>query len=80
MRVYHEALSMAETKRNKDRIYQDDLCFKIDIKPGSRDSMPLMIVTFREASNYSPDKHEWVPKVKELKFLTQTLKKISAPS
>lgn len=67
-------------KRGRKRIYQEDLCFEIRIKPGSRDSKPLMIVVFREASNYTPDTHEWVPKLNELEFLTQTLKRISVSS
>jgi len=72
---------MSEIERKtKKRIYQEDLCFDIKIKPGSRDSKPLMIVAFREASNYTPGKHEWVPKISELEFLTQTLKRISVPS
>lgn len=72
---------MAESKRKgKKRIYQDDLCFKIGIKPGSRDSKPLMIVTFNEASNYTPETHTWVPKLNEVEFLTQTLKRISVKS
>lgn len=72
---------MTEGKNKaKERIYQEDLCFDINIKPGSRDSKPLMIVTFKEASNYTPDTHEWVPKLKELEFITQTLKRISVKS
>jgi hypothetical protein len=67
-------------KKTRKRIYQEDLCFDIKIKPGSRDSKPLMIVAFREASNYTPEKHEWVPKLSELEFLTQTLKRISVAS
>lgn len=67
-------------KKVTKRIYQEDLCFEIKIKPGSRDSKPLMIVAFKEASNYSPDTHEWVPKFNELEFLTQTLKRISISS
>lgn len=45
-------------KKTKKRIYQEDLCFDIKIKPGSRDSKPLMVVAFKEASNYTPEKHE----------------------
>jgi hypothetical protein len=67
-------------KKIKKRIYQQDLCFEIAIKPGSRDSKPLMVVAFKEASNYTPEKHEWVPKLSELEFLTQTLKRICVPS
>ena len=67
-------------KKTKKRIYQEDLCFDIKIKPGSRDSKPLMVVAFKEASNYTPEKHEWVPKLSELEFLTQTLKRISVAS
>jgi len=67
-------------KKIKKRIYQEDLCFDIKIKPGSRDSKPLMVVTFKEASNYTPEKHEWVPKLSELEFLAQTLKRISVAS
>jgi len=67
-------------KKVKKRIYQEDLCFEIRITPGSRDSKPLMVVTFREASNYTPETHEWVPKLNELEFLTQTLKRISVKS
>ena len=69
-----------DKKRVKKRIYQEDLCFEIGIRPGSRDSKPLMIVTFKEASNYTPETHEWVPKLNELEFLTQTLKRISVRS
>jgi len=72
---------MSDTeKKTRKRIYQQDLCFDIKIKPGSRDSKPLMIVAFKEASNYSMEKHEWVPKLDELEFLTQTLKRVSIPS
>lgn len=72
---------MSDTeKKTKKRIYQEDLCFEIRIKPGSRDSKPLMIVAFKEASNYTPRKNEWVPKLNELEFLTQTLKRISVAS
>jgi len=71
---------MTEGKKVKRRIYQEDLCFEIRIRPGSRDSKPLMIVTFKEASNYTPETHEWVPKLNELEFLTQTLKRISVKS
>jgi hypothetical protein len=72
---------MSDTeKKTSKRIYQADLCFDIKIKPGSRDSKPLMIVAFKEASNYTPRKHEWVPKLSELEFLTQTLKRISIAS
>jgi hypothetical protein len=67
-------------KKNRKRIYQEDLCFDIKIKPGSRDSKPLMVVAFREASNYTPEKHEWVPKLDELEFLTQTLNRIKVAS
>jgi len=67
-------------KKTQKRIYQEDLCFDIKIKPGSRDSKPLMVVAFREASNYTLEKHEWVPKLSELEFLTQTLKRISIAS
>jgi hypothetical protein len=67
-------------KKTKKRIYQEDLCFDIKITPGSRDSKPLMVVGFKEASNYTPEKHEWVPKLSELEFLTQTLKRISVAS
>jgi hypothetical protein len=67
-------------KKTRKRIFQEDLCFDIKIKPGSRDSKPLMVVAFKEASNYTPEKHEWVPKLDELEFLTQTLKRISVPS
>ena len=71
---------MAEGKRKGKRIFQKDLCFDIRLKPGSRDGRPLMIVKFIEASNYAPEKHEWVPKLDELEFLTQTLKRISIKS
>ena len=64
----------------KRRISQKDLCFDIKIKPGSRDSKPLMIVVFKETSNYDPEAHEWVPKLDELEFITQTLKRISVKS
>jgi len=70
----------ADRKNSKKRIYQKDLCFDIKIRPGSRDSKPLMIVAFKEASNYTSDTHEWVPKLNELEFLTQTLKRISVSS
>ena len=72
---------MAEGKKKaRKRIYQEDLCFEIKIRPGSRDSKPLMIVAFKEASNYTLGTHEWVPKLNELEFLTQTLKRISVKS
>jgi len=77
--IYDRGLSMQEPGKNaRKRIYQEDLCFEIKIKPGSRDSKPLMIVAFKESRNYSPNTHEWVPKLNELEFLTQTLKRISA--
>jgi hypothetical protein len=60
------------------RIFPEDLCFDIKVKPGSRDSKPLMIVTFKKSRNYTPDKHEWVPKPSEIEFLEQRLNKMSS--
>lgn len=33
-----------------------------------------MIVIFEKASNYDPEKHEWVPKLEEVGLIYQTLK------
>ncbi|KYK37502.1 MAG: hypothetical protein AYK18_09810 [Theionarchaea archaeon DG-70] len=63
--------------KQRKKISPKDLCFDIRITPGRRDSKPLMIVTFREAGNYDPEKHEWVPKLSELEFIAQTLKRVS---
>ena len=33
-----------------------------------------MVVIFEKASNYDPEKHEWVPKLEEVGLIYQTLK------
>jgi hypothetical protein len=50
---------------------------RIEIKVGSRDKNPLMVVVFEKASNYDPDKHEWVPKIEEVALISKTLKLIA---
>ena len=47
---------------------------RIEIKTGTKDREPLMVVVFEEASNYDPEKHEWVPKLKEVALISKTLK------
>ena len=49
---------------------------KIEIKRGSRGN-PLMVVTFEKASNYDPEKHEWVPKLEEVGLIYKTLKSLA---
>jgi hypothetical protein len=49
---------------------------KIEIRRGGRGD-GLMVVKFEKASNYDPDKHEWVPKLKEVGLIYQTLKAIA---
>jgi len=46
---------------------------RIEIKLGSKGN-PLMIVIFEEASNYIPERNEWVPKIEEVALITKTLK------
>jgi hypothetical protein len=47
---------------------------RIEIKTGTRDRSPLMIVTFEKASNYDPEKNEWIPKINEVALISKTLK------
>ena len=47
---------------------------RIEIKTGTKDRSPIMVVTFEEASNYDPKKHEWVPKISEVVLISKTLK------
>ena len=49
---------------------------RIEIKRGSRGN-PLMVVTFEKASNYDPDKNEWVPKLEEVGLVYKTLKSLA---
>lgn len=65
-----------ELIKSEKRIFQEDLCFEISMKPG-RENRPLMIVAFKKSKNFDVDKHEWVPKLSEIEFLEQTLKRIS---
>ena len=48
----------------------------IEIKRGSRGN-PLMVVTFEKASNYDPEKNEWVPKLDEVGLIYRTLKSLA---
>lgn len=47
---------------------------RIEIKTGTKDRNPIMVVTFEEASNYNPEKNEWVPKISEVALISKTLK------
>ena len=47
---------------------------RIEIKTGTRDRNPIMVVTFEKASNYNPEKNEWVPKINEVALISKTLK------
>lgn len=47
---------------------------RIEIKTGTRDINPIMVVTFEKASNYDPEKNEWVPKISEVALNSKTLK------
>jgi len=47
---------------------------RIEIKTGTRDRNPIMVVTFEKASNYNPEKNEWVPKISEVALISKTLK------
>lgn len=47
---------------------------RIEIKTGTKDRSPIMVVTFEKASNYNPEKHEWVPKINEVALISKTLK------
>ena len=47
---------------------------RIEIKRGSRDDNPLMVVIFEKASNYDPETHEWCPKLEEIGLIHSTLK------
>jgi len=49
---------------------------RIEIKRGSRGN-PLMVVTFEKASNYDPEKNEWVPKLDEVGLIYKTLKSLA---
>ena len=51
-----------ELIKSEKRIFQEDLCFEINMKLG-RENRPLMIVTFKKSKNFDVDKHEWVPKL-----------------
>jgi len=46
---------------------------RIEIRRGSRGNA-LMVVIFEKASNYEPEKHEWVPKLDEVGLIYKTLK------
>lgn len=47
---------------------------RIEIKTGTKDRNPMMIVFFEEASNYNPKNHTWVPTLKEVALISKTLK------
>jgi hypothetical protein len=66
----------AELIKSEKRVFPEDLCFEVNMKPG-RENKPLMIVAFRKSKNFDMDKNEWVPKLVELEFLEQTLKRVS---
>lgn len=36
----------------------------------------LLIVEFEQASNYDPEKHEWIPKLDELREIAGILRKL----
>ena len=40
-----------------------------------RKNRTLMIIAFKKSRNFDVDKNEWVPKLSELEFLVQTLKR-----
>ena len=48
---------------------------KIEIKRGGRGGV-LMVVKFEKATNYEPEKDTWVPTLKEVGLIYQTLKAI----
>jgi hypothetical protein len=47
---------------------------RIEIKTGTKDRNPMMIVTFEKASNYDPENNTWVPKISEVALISKTLK------
>lgn len=48
---------------------------RIELKRGSKGNLLVMVI-FEEASNYNLQKHEWVPKLKEIELINDALEKV----